>query len=60
MIYSIENKQQHRCNGNLALHVLDIIESTMKASISNIPRKIKTKCKKPNKFTEQEIKKLLI
>ena len=60
MAYCIEKRKIHRCNGELSLHVLDIIESTMKASISGIPQKIKTKCKKPNKFTEQEIKKLLI
>ena len=60
MAYCIEKKKKHRCNGELSLHVLDIIESTMKASISGIPQKIKTKCKKPNQFTEQEIKKLLI
>ncbi len=60
MAYCIEKKKKHRCNGELSLHVLDIIESTMKASISGIPQKIKTTCKKPNKFTEQEIKKILI
>ena len=60
MAYCIEKRKRHRCNGELSLHVLDIIESTMKASITGIPQKIKTKCKKPNKFTEQEIKKLLI
>ena len=60
MAYCIEKRKKHRCNGELSLHVLDIIESTMKASISGIPQKIKTKCKKPNQFTEQEIKKLLI
>ena len=60
MAYCIEKRKIHRCNGELSLHVLDIIESTMKASISGIPQKIKTKCKKPNQFTEKEIKKLLI
>ena len=60
MLYSIQKNKKHRCSGDLSLHVLDIIESTMKASISGIPQKIKTKCKKPNQFTEQEIKKLLI
>ena len=60
MAYCIEKRKKHRCNGELSLHVLDIIESTMKASISGIPQKIKTKCKKLNTFTEQEIKKLLI
>ena len=60
MLYSIEKNKKHRCNGDLSLHVLDIIESTMKASISGIPQKITTKCDKPKKFTEQDVKKLLI
>ena len=60
MAYCIEKRKKHKCNGELSLHVLDIIESTMKASISGVSQKIKTKCKKPNKFTEKEIKKILI
>ena len=60
MAYCIEKRKKHRCNGELALHVLDIIESIMKASISGIPQKIKTSCNKPIKFTTKEIKKLLI
>jgi len=60
MAYCIEKRKKHRCNGELSLHVLDIITSIMKASISEVSQKIKTKCEKPNKFTEQEIKKILI
>ena len=29
MIDAIENNRKHRCNGELALHVLDIIECAM-------------------------------
>ena len=32
----------------------------MKAANSGIPQKIKTKCDKPKKFTEEEVKKILI
>ena len=60
MAYCIEKRKKHRCNGELSLHVLDIITSIMKASITGVSQKIKTKCEKPNKFTEQEIKKILI
>ena len=60
MAYCIEKRKKHRCNGELSLHVLDIITSITKASISEVSQKIKTKCEKPNKFTEQEIKKILI
>ena len=59
MAYSIENNLINRCNGDLSLHVLDIIESTMKAAKSGSPQEIKTTCKKPNPFTLNEIKKIL-
>ena len=59
MAYAIENKKINKCNGELSLHVLDIIQSTMKASITGIPQKIKTKCKIPKKFSYEEIKKIL-
>ena len=57
--YSIENKKKHRCNGELSLHVLDIIQSIMKASVTGKKHKIKTTCKIPKKFTQKEIKKIL-
>ena len=59
MAYAIENKKINKCNGELSLHVLDIIQSTMKASMTGIPQKIKTKCKIPKKFSNEEIKKIL-
>ena len=59
MAYCIENKKIHRCNGELSLHVLDIIQSTMKASKTGIKQKIKTTCKIPRRFTLKEIKKIL-
>ena len=59
MAYCIENKKIHRCNGELSLHVLDIIQSTMKASVTGVKQKIKTTCKITKKFTLKEIKKIL-
>lgn len=59
MAYSIENKKPNKCNGELSLHVLDIIQSTMKACKTNKPQSIKTSCKKPKSFTLKEIKKIL-
>jgi len=59
MAYSIENKKIHKCNGELSVHVLDIIQSTMKASITGKKQKIKTTCKIPKKFTLKEINKIL-
>ena len=59
MAYCIENRKIHRCNGELSLHVLDIIQSTMKASITGKKQRINTSCKIPKKFTLKEIKKIL-
>ena len=59
MIYAIENNLEHRCNGNLALHVLDLIESTIKSAETGKEIFLKTTCKKPEKFTEEQIKILL-
>ena len=59
MAYCIENKKKHRCNGELSLHVLDIIKSTMKASRTGKKQKITTTCKIPKRFTEKEIRKIL-
>ena len=60
MLYSIQQKKKQRCSGELSLHVLDIIQSTMRAANTGIPQKIITKCEKPKKFTEEEVKRLLI
>ena len=59
MIYSIENNTEHRCNGNLALHVLDIIESTIKAAEDREEITLQTTCSKPSLFTEEQIKLIL-
>ncbi len=59
MAFAIENNLEHRCNGELSLHVLDIIDSTMRASQTGIPQEIKTTCKKPKPFTLEDIKKIL-
>ena len=60
MVYAIENNILNRCNGKLALHVLDIIESTMKACNTKKTINIKSTCKRPDRFTESEIGKILI
>ena len=59
MAYCIENKKKHRCNGELSLHVLDIIQSTMKASRTGKKQRITTTCKIPKRFSEKEIRKIL-
>ena len=59
MAYSIENKKINKCNGEISLHVLDIIQSTMKACKTNKTQIIKTTCKKPSLFLTKDIKKIL-
>ena len=59
MAYSIEKKKINKCNGELSLHILDIIQSTMKACKSGKEQLITTTCKKSNLFSSIEIKKLL-
>jgi predicted dehydrogenase len=56
MIYAIENKLKHRCCGNLALHVLDLIESTIKSAETGKEISMQTSCEKPQPFTEEQIK----
>ena len=58
MLYCIENKKKHRCSGELSLHVLDIIDSIMQAAISKTHKEMRTTCKKPEFFPEEEIKKI--
>ena len=59
MAYSIDNNSKHMCNGELSLHVLDIIQSTMKASKSQKTETLSTKCEIPSRFTQEKIKKIL-
>tara|TARA_Y100001936_G_scaffold187267_1_gene185266 strand:+ start:504 stop:1661 length:1158 start_codon:yes stop_codon:yes gene_type:complete len=55
MIYSIRKKKQHRCNGFLSLHVLNIIEGIHKSAKNGKKYYIKTKCERPKYFTNKEI-----
>ena len=59
MAYSIEKNKLHLCNGELSLHVLDIIRSIMRAAESGKTEIVSTSCEKPVSFTQEEIKKLL-
>mgnify|MGYP001165219730 FL=1 len=59
MIYSIENNRKHRCNDQLALHVLDLIESTILAAESKKEIQLRSSCEQPKPLIEEEIKILL-
>ena len=59
MIYAIENNKPHRCSGELAFHVLDIIDTVIHAAKKNQEVEIKSTCKKPEPISEKEIEYLL-
>ena len=59
MIDSMENKRKHRCNGELALHVLDLIECTMLSSSKMADIQLRTTCMKPESLGDDSIRKLL-
>ena len=59
MIDAIENKRDNRCSGELSLHILDIIDSTINAAINNVGQDLRTNCTRPIVFSENEIKKLM-
>ena len=59
MIYSIQNKKKPRCNGNLSLHVLNIIDGIHKSAKNGKKFHIKTKCEKPKFFTNKDINSII-
>ena len=59
MVYAIENNTKQRCNGELALHVLDIIESTMISAENKTEVNMRSTCFQPKPLNDEEIKKLL-
>ncbi len=59
MVDAIENKRVQRCNGELAVHVLDIIECAMIAADTKTEVELRSTCNKPIPFSDNEIKNLL-
>ena len=59
MIYSIRKKKQHRCNGNLSLHVLNIIEGIHKSAKNCKKYFFKTSCERPKHFTNKDINSII-
>ena len=59
MAYCIDKKKTHRCNGEVSLHVLDLIQSTMQSAKTNKPIRLSTTCKIPKLFINKEINKLM-
>ena len=59
MIDSIKKRKIHRCNGELSLHVLNIIDAIHKSAKNNKRIEIKTNCKKPKLFSKKEINSII-
>ena len=59
MIDSIENNRMHRCNGNLALHVLDVIECSMISSDKKIEIDLRSSCDRPMPLNDKQIERLI-
>ena len=59
MINSIQNKREHRCNGILSLHVLNIIEAIHLSAKNNKKYRISIKCEKPKQFLNKEIRSII-
>ena len=55
MIYSIENQKKHRCNSELVLHILDMLDTTIQSAKQNEYLKLRTTCEKTKLFNEFEI-----
>ena len=59
MIDCIEKNSLHRCNGELVLHVLDMIDSTIEAAQTSTLQSMRTTCEQPRYFSEDEISRLM-
>ena len=59
MVNSIEKGKKNRCSGELSLHVLDIMDSILESGKNNKKISLRSECKKPEYFSEEENKKLL-
>jgi hypothetical protein len=47
------------CNGELSLHVLDIIQSIMRSTKTQKTELLSTECVIPELFTQDKVKKIL-
>jgi predicted dehydrogenase len=59
MAYSIEYGKKNRCNGELSLHVLDIIQTTMSAANQGKTLEINTSCEVSSFFNIEDISAIL-
>ena len=59
MISSIQKKKLHKCNGNLSLHVLNIIDAIHNSAKKGKKVKINQLCERPTIFSKKEIKNII-
>ena len=55
MLYCIENNLEHRCNGELVLHVLDMLDITIKSAEQLKTLQLRTSCNETKPFNEKDI-----
>jgi len=55
MLYCIENNFKHRCNGELVLHVLDMLDITIKSAEQTKTLQLRTSCNQTKPFNETDI-----
>ena len=60
MVDSINNTRPPRCNIDLSLHVLEVMEGILIAAENKKIYNLKSNCDQPKILTEEEIKKLII
>ena len=59
MISCIQQKKKHKCNGDLSLHVLNIIEAIHLSAKKGVSQKISMSCERPRPFTTKDINSIL-
>ena len=59
MVAAITNGRPHRCNGDLATHVIDVLTSILTATSNRQYIELATTCERPQALDEQEAKQLL-
>lgn len=59
MVAGISDDRPHRCNGDLATHVIEVLTSILAAADHKKHIELKTTCERPQALGEHEAKKLL-
>lgn len=59
MTDAIFHNRPHRASADMALHVLDIIDTMMRSSRENRPMPLSTTCARPEAFPEAEVRRLM-